>query len=170
MGLITNSYLQNEDIQQSISENLGRIESPLKEIFREFSAETGFVDASIPRALIRMKMKVDNTYFGDWCDVLIQCQDDRELKYVLPSIASKLGTVKRIQMELDTIMMDIYKEYLLVVAIVVLNVPAMAVINREWFDILLGTVPGKITVAFSALVIFLASAYVASVNKALVRM
>ncbi|MCL2146374.1 MAG: hypothetical protein FWH52_01080 [Synergistaceae bacterium] len=170
MGIITNSYLQNEDILQSVSENLNRIESPLKEVFREFSAETGFIDASVPRALIRMKHKVDNVYFGDWCDVLIQCQDDRELKYVLPSIASKLGTVKRIQTELDRIMTDIYKEFMIVVAMVVINVPAMAIINREWFDILIGTPAGKITVALSALMIFIASAYVVSVNKTLVRM
>ena len=170
MGIITNSYLQNEDIKQSIAENLSRIDSPLKEILREFSAETDFVDASIPRALLRMKLKVDNVYFGDWCDVLIQCQDDRELKYVLPSIVSKLGTVKRIQLELDTIMMDIYKEFLIVVSMVILNVPAMAIINPEWFVILTGAVAGKMTIAICAAVIFLASAYVVSVNKTLVRM
>ena len=170
MGIITNSYLQNEDIKLSIAQNLGRIDMPLKEVFREFTAETGFVDASIPRALIRMKLKVDNVYFGDWCDVLIQCQDDRELKYVLPSIASKLGTVKRIQMELDTIMMDIYKEFLTVLAMVALNVPAMAIINREWFDILIGSFAGKLTLALSAAVMFIASAYVVSVNKTLTRM
>jgi hypothetical protein len=120
-------------------------------------------------ALFRMKLKTDNVYFSDWCDILIQCQDDRELKYVLPSIVSKLNNVKKLQMELDTAMYDIYKEFLYVVAIVVLNIPLMYLINAEWAAILFGTPLGKIAVAMTFTVVFLASAYVVSVNRSLVR-
>jgi hypothetical protein len=117
-----------------------------------------------------MKSKTDNTYFGDWCDILIQCQDDRELKYALPSIVTKLNNVKKIQLELDTTMYDIYKEYLYVAGIVVLNMPLMFLINAEWAGILFGTAAGKLTVALCFSVVFAASAYVVSVNRSLVRM
>jgi hypothetical protein len=117
-----------------------------------------------------MKLKTDNIYFSDWCDILIQCQDDRELKYVLPSIVAKLNSVKKIQVELDTVMYDIYKEYLYVAAIVILNIPLMYIINAEWARILFGTPIGKLAVAITFSVIFLASAYVVSVNRSLVRM
>jgi hypothetical protein len=170
MSLVTNSYLQNEDIKSSVFENITRIDQPLREAFREFLAETGFVDASVVNALYRMKTKSDNAYFADWCDVLIQCQDDRELKYVLPSIVSKLNSVKKVQSELDSLMYDIYKEYLYVVGIVVLNFPLMFLINAEWADIIYGTTLGKFTVSICFAIIFLASAYVVSVNRSLVRM
>ena len=170
MSIITNSYLQNEDIKSAVLENIARIDPPLKEVFREFVAETGFVDASVKNALFRMRGKTDNAYFGDWCDILIQCQDDRELKYALPSIVAKLNNVKKIQLELDTAMYDIYKEYLYVLGIVVLNLPLMFLINAEWAEILFGTPIGKLTVAACFTVIFIASAYVVSVNRSLVRM
>ncbi|MDR1439385.1 MAG: hypothetical protein LBJ10_05055 [Clostridiales bacterium] len=170
MGVITNSYLQNEDIKSSILENIGRIDEPLRGVFREFLAETGFVDASISNAIVRMKLKAGNYYFADWCDILLQCQEDHELKYVLPSIVSKLSSVKKIQLELDSMMLDIYKEFVYVVGIVVLNLPLMMLINAEWAHVLFGTGIGKIAVAFCFAVIFAASAYVVSVNKSLTRM
>ena len=170
MSLVSNSYLQNEDIKSSVYENISRIEQPLKEVFREFLAETGFIDASVINALNRMKIKTDNVYFSDWCDILIQCQDDRELKYVLPSMVSRLSGVKRIQAELDATMYDIYKEYIYVVGIVALNLPLMFLINSEWAEILFGTLIGKLTVAVCFTVIFAASAYVVSINRSLVRM
>ena len=170
MSIITNSYLQSEDLKSAILENIGRIDNPLKSVFREFLAETGFVDASITKAIFRMKLKVDNLYFGDWCDILVQCQDDRELKYVLPSIVSKLNSVKRIQVELDNMMFDIYKEYIIVVGIVVLNFPLMMLLNAEWGHILFHSAAGKLTTAFCSAVIFLVSYYVVSVNKSLIRM
>ena len=170
MSLVTNSYLQNEDIKSSVIENITRVDQPLREVFREFLAETGFVDASVKNALHRMKLKTDNAYFSDWCDILIQCQDDRELKYVLPSIVAKLNSVKKLQIELDTVMYDIYKEFIYVAGIVIVNMPLMFLINAEWAKILFGTPIGKLAVAFTVTVVFLASAYVVSVNKSLVRM
>jgi tight adherence protein B len=170
MGIITNSYMQNEDIKSSILENIGRIDDPLRGVFREFLAETGFVDASVPNAILRMKDKVDNCYFADWCDILLQCQEDHELKYVLPSIVAKLNSVKKIQVELDSMMLDIYKEFIYVVGIVILNIPLMTLINAEWAQVLFGTGAGKAAVAFCFAVIFAASSYVVSVNKSLIRM
>ena len=170
MSIITNSYLQSEDIKSAILENIARVGQPLKTVMREFLAETGFVDASLPRAIARMKLKVGNAFFGDWCDILVQCQDDRELKYVLPSIVAKLNSVKRIQAELDAAMMDIYKEFAYVVGIVVLNLPLMPLLNAEWADILFREPIGKAAVTLCFVAIFASAAYVVSVNRALSRM
>ena len=170
MSIITNSYLQSEDIKSAILENITRVGQPLKGVMREFLAETGFVDASLPNAIIRMKTKVDNAFFGDWCDILLQCQDDRELKYVLPSIVAKLNSVKRIQAELDAAMMDIYKEFAYVVGIVVLNLPLMPLLNAQWADILFREPIGKAAVTLCFVAIFASIGYVVSVNRALSRM
>jgi tight adherence protein B len=170
MSIITNSYLQSEDIKSAILENIARVGQPLKSVMREFLAETGFVDASVPKAIMRMKMKVDNAYFGDWCDILLQCQDDRELKYVLPSVVTKLSNVKRIQADLDAAMMDIYKEFVYVVGIVVLNLPLMPLLNAEWAEILFREPIGKAAVTLCFTVIFASTGYVVSVNRALSKM
>ena len=46
---------------------------------------------------------VDNEIFWEWCDTLIQCQDDRTLKDTLLPIVAKLTDVRIVNSELKTI-------------------------------------------------------------------
>lgn len=165
LAIVTNTYIQVEDIIKAIIDNLKRIEEPLLGVMKEFIAETSFIDANIVRALLKMKSKVNNHNFHEWCDALIQCQDDRELKYVLPSIVEKMSDEKKIQMECDTTMYDYYKDYVSVTLVVVANIPLMYFLNKDWFSILTTHPLGKLVIAITCAAIFFATAYVIRVNK-----
>lgn len=165
LAIITNTYIQVEDIIKAISDNLKRLDEPLLGVFKEFLAETNFIDANIVRALLKMKAKVPNRNFSEWCDIMIQCQDDRELKYVLPSIVEKMSDEKKIQIECDTTMYDYYKDYISVTLVVIANIPLMYFLNKDWFSILTTNPLGKLVIAFTVASIFVATAYVIKVNK-----
>ncbi|MBQ8765767.1 MAG: hypothetical protein IJZ16_03085, partial [Clostridia bacterium] len=125
LSLITNSYLQSGDIIKAVKENLHRIEPPFYNLFAEFIAEKTFVDSNISRNIRKLKTKVDNSFFSEWCDTLILCQQDRELMYVLPTIVEKMSDIKQIQEELNTQMYNIYKDHISVTLVVAANIPLM---------------------------------------------
>lgn len=165
LSLITNSYLQSGDIIQAVKENLHRTEQPFYNLFAEFIAEKTFVDSNICRNIRKLKSKVDNSFFAEWCDTLILCQQDRELMYVLPTIVEKMSDIKQIQEELNTQMYNIYKDHISVTLVVAANIPLMRFLNTEWYRLLTGTLAGQIIVAVTFAVIFIATAYVVKVNK-----
>lgn len=165
LSLITNSYLQSGDIVRAVKENLHRTEPPFYNLFAEFIAEKTFVDSNICRNIRKLKSKVDNSFFAEWCDTLILCQQDRELMYVLPTIVEKMSDIKQIQEELNTQMYNIYKDHISVTLVVAANIPLMRFLNAEWYRLLTGTFAGQIIVAVTFAVIFIATAYVVSVNK-----
>lgn len=165
LSLITNSYLQSGDIVKAVKENLQRIEQPFYNLFAEFIAEKTFVDSNISRNIRKLKSKADNRFFDEWCDTLVLCQQDRELMYVLPTIVEKMSDMKQIQEELNTQMYNIYKDHISVTLVVAANIPLMRFLNAEWYRILTGTTVGKIIVAITFVVIFIAAAYVIKVNK-----
>ena len=165
LSLITNSYLQSGDIIKAVRENLHRIEQPFYNLFAEFIAEKTFIDSNICRNIRKLKNKVDNSFFAEWCDTLILCQQDRELMYVLPTIVEKMSDIKQMQEELNTQMYNIYKDHISVTLVVAANIPLMRFLNAEWYRLLTGTLAGQVIVALTFVVIFLAAAYVIKVNK-----
>lgn len=165
LSLITNSYLQSGDIIKAVKDNLHRIEQPFHKLFAEFVAEKTFVDSNMVKNIRKLKRKLDNGFFHEWCDTLILCQNDRELMYVLPTIVEKMSDIKQIQTEFNTQMYNIYKDYISVALIVAANVPLMRFLNAEWYRLLTGTLIGQVIVAVTFIVIFVATAYVIKVNK-----
>lgn len=165
LSLVTNSYLQSGDIIKAVNDNIHRIEQPFQSIFREFIAEKTFIDSNISKNIRKLKRKIDNSFFAEWCDTLILCQQDRELMYVLPTIVEKMSDIKQIQAELNTQMYNIYKDHISVTLVVAANIPLMKFLNAEWYRLLTGTVVGQIIVALTFVVIFFAAAYVIKVNQ-----
>lgn len=165
LSLVTNSYLQSGDIIKAVNDNIHRIEQPFQSIFREFIAEKTFIDSNISKNIRKLKRKIDNSFFAEWCDTLILCQQDRELMYVLPTIVEKMSDIKQIQAELNTQMYNIYKDHISVTLVVAANIPLMKFLNSEWYRLLTQTVAGQIIVALTFVVIFFATAYVIKVNK-----
>lgn len=165
LSLITNSYLQSGDIIKAVNDNIHRIEQPFQSIFREFIAEKTFIDSNMSKNIRKLKRKIDNSFFDEWCNTLILCQQDRELMYVLPTIVEKMSDIKQIQAELNTQMYNIYKDHISVTLVVAMNIPLMKFLNAEWYRLLTQTLLGQIIVALTFVVIFFATAYVIKVNK-----
>jgi Flp pilus assembly protein TadB len=102
MGTVTNAYVAGGDLIGAVENNLHLLPAPLDGVFRQFYTETQFIDADVVKALRRLRERIDNRYWRDWCDVLVQCQRDRQLRYALPGIVSRIGEMRRAQMEADT--------------------------------------------------------------------
>lgn len=165
MNTVTTAYLKNDDINIAVKENLNRIDEPLNAIFREFVASNMFIDSDIVRNIRFMRSRVNNHFFHEWCDALILCQSDRNVKYMLPTIIEEMSDVKNIQEEANTVMMQIYKEFGLVAGMVIANIPFMKLLNSDWFTYLTQTFPGKVIVIITFIVIFISLIYVVKVNK-----
>ena len=155
LSIITTSYMRNDDILLSVRENLNYIKPPLREVFLAFTGEATAVSSNIKRALYNLKEKVDNDIFKEWCDTLIQCQDDRTLKDTLQPVVSKLTDVRVVNSELKTMLAAVRNEYWMMVALLVGNIPLLYVLNKDWFHTLLFTTSGKAVLGVCGVVILI---------------
>lgn len=164
LGIITNTYMQSEDILSAIVSNLSNQSNPLKEILSDFEMEI-YVGNNTVTAIRHMRSKVDNRYFHEWCDRLIQCQSDRSLKVLLPPITEMLSDMRQIQAELDTAMMAVWRDHITISLVVGGSIPLMRMINADWYQYLTTTTLGKIIVCLTFVTIFVSTLYVMRVNK-----
>ena len=147
MGTVTNSYVSGGDLIGAVESNLHLLPAPLDGVFRQFYMETQLIDADGVKALRRIRERIDNRYWRDWCDVLIQCQRDRQLRFALPGIVSRLGEMRRAQMEADTAIQKQLGDYIVTVMLVLGAIPLMGAMMPDWYDMLTTTPAGKITLA-----------------------
>lgn len=155
LSIITTSYVRSDDIQSAVRENLTYIKPPLKDVFRSFLGELTTVSPNIKQVIRNLREKVDDDIFKEWCDTLILCQDDRTLKDTLQPTVAKLTDVRIVNNELKAVLSNAKNEYLVMVALVVGNLPLLYLLNREWFDTLLYTTQGKVTIGICGAVILL---------------
>jgi len=167
MNLVTLDYMQSENIVEAVMKNLSRIREPIREAFGQFAAEASYVDVNLVSCLKRFKDRIDNKYFKDWCDSMIQCQYDRELKFVLMSHIERMADVLKIQDELETRMMDIYRDFFSIMLVAFFSYPMTWFLNRDWFVILSTSTLGKTAVALTYLAVFFSASHAFKVNKPL---
>ena len=153
LSSITTTYTRNNDIVSAVSENLQYIKPPLKNCFAAFIGDATAISTSVKQALYNLKKKVDDETFREWVDTLIQCQDDNALKDNLRPIVDKLGTVRIVNSELNTMMSAVKTEYYTMVGMVVGNIPLLYVLNKEWFHTLIYETPGKVVLGICGIVI-----------------
>ncbi len=155
LSIITTSYMRSDDILSSVRENLSYIKPPLREVFLSFIGDATAVTSNTKRALYNLKEKVDNEIFKEWCDTLIQCQDNRTLKDTLQPIVAKLTDVRVVNNELKTMMTAARNEYWMMVFLVVGNIPLLYLLNKDWFHTLLFTTAGKAVLGVCGVVILI---------------
>lgn len=155
LSIISTSYIRNDDIVSAVSENISYLKPPVHDIFKCFLGDTTAVSSNIKTALENLKSKVNNEIFSEWCDTLIQCQDDRALKDTLLPVVNKLTDVRIVNNELKTMLYSVKNEYFTMVALVVGNIPLLYLLNKDWYSTLMNTMPGKIVLALCGVVILI---------------
>ena len=165
ISIVTTSYLRTEDIIRSVRENLPYIAEPVKSSFEAFIFETEMVNANITSAINSMKMKMPNRIFHEWCNILIQCQADRGMKQTLPTIVQKFSDVRVVQSELEAMMQNPKREAITMVFLVIANVPLLYLLNKDWFNALVYTTPGKIALAICAAIILYSLSRIMALSK-----
>ena len=165
LSIITTAYLRSEDIQTAVEENISYINQPVKSAFQAFLSRIKLVDPDMDTAILALKDTIDNGVFHEWCDAVLACQHDRSLKTTLTPIVTKLSDTRVVNGELDGIVFAPRKEFIVMVALVLLNIPMLYMLNKDWYATLMHTIPGQIVLALCAAAIFVCSACVIRVTK-----
>ncbi len=165
LSIITTSYVRNDDIVAAIRENIGYIRPPVKNMMISFINQASVISADTKSAIYDLKEASNNYIFREWCDALISCQDDRTQKTTLLPIVSKFTEVRQVNQELETLVYSPRSEYLTMVLLVVLNYPLIFALNKDWFMVLIDSVPGKIVTAVIALVVVVTAALMFKYTK-----
>jgi tight adherence protein B len=160
MGIITNAYVSSGDLIRAVEDNLRLIPAPVDGVFRQFLSRVQLVDASVPKALEAMKGQIDNRYWTDWVNTLIQCQHDKTLRYALPGIVERLGAMRRIRMETDTLLQKQISDYVVTVFLLLASIPVMAWMMPDWYEMLTQTVAGQVTLAVVLAAVFATALWV----------
>ena len=171
MSVITNAYLSTDDIVRAVEVYIQEKNRyiPLNQRastpFDEFVAEVMFVNSDVERALHILSAKYNNKYFDQWIRMLILCHNDRNLKFGLHPIIAAMTDAKTMQVENDTQMAVVWRDYFLTAGLMFSIVPVLRFSNAEWFDILTNTPGGKLLMVLMLLAALLTSFYVLRINK-----
>ena len=153
LSVITSSYARCENIIRAVEENISYIKPPLKEKFEAFLVEARYINADTTTALRHLREKVDNTIWREWCDTLIQCQRNRDMTDVLFLEVSRISDVRMINNEMATVLTEAKTAYYTMVALVVGNVPLIALMRQEWIHTLIATTQGKLALAIVSVLV-----------------
>lgn len=165
LSIVTTSYIRTDDIVGAVQENISYLKPPVREIFKAFLGEVTAINSDIKASLETLKDEVDDDVWKEWCDSLIACQDDRTLKNTLLPVVSKLTDVRIVNNELKTILYEPRKEYFMMVAMVIGNIPLLYMLNRDWFTTLTYTIPGKLVLAICGLAILITAFFMIRFTK-----
>lgn len=155
LSLITTSYTRSNDLVSAIRENISHINYPVKDVFISFANNIQYVDSNAAAQIEKMKMSLDNKLFHEWCDSLILCQSDHTLRATLIPIVNKFSDLKTQQQENETNMMLPLRRAQFMTLLVVGCIPGLYLVNKIWFDNLVGTSIGQIVLTVTAVAVFM---------------
>lgn len=147
MSSVTNSYIAVGDLQLAVENMLHLLPEPTDAIFRRYLTELQYIDGNQRRAIEAMREEVDVWHWKEWCNALIQCQEDQGLRYSLPALVERMSEQRQLMIEADTAMRRMMTDYMLVVLVVLGSIPLMGLMMPDWYNKLMYTTPGKITLA-----------------------
>lgn len=165
LSIITTAYLRNEDILTAVEESVQYLNPPVRSVFAEFLTRVKLINPDIDTALHAMKPKIDNDVFHEWCDAVAACQYDRSLKTTLTPIVSKLSDMRIVNAELEYLVFEPRKEFIIMALLVVGNVPIMYFLNKDWYHTLMHTAVGQVILAACAAAVFISAAFVIKLTK-----
>ena len=173
MSSVTNAYMATNSIISAFeSYNNMRtkgIDARLRRIgpVDEFLIEVYAIDPSVEAALRKLQARLNNRYFDDWVNMLIQCQRNRDLRFGLQPIIKAFNDSKIMQLEAESVMSQVWREYVLVVVLMFGIIPVLRLSNEVWFNILTHTVLGKTLVSAMIVAAFATAFYVLRVTRPL---
>lgn len=165
LSIISTAYIRSEDIVTAVEENISYLNEPIKDVFTDFLVQLKLIDSDVEKAIASLKEKVDNDVFHEWCDALSACQYDRNLKSTLTPIVSKLSDIRVVNSELELMVAEPRKEFIIMAMLVAANVPLMYFLNKDWFAVLMYSTLGKFILALDIAAIFICSAFVVKLTR-----
>jgi Flp pilus assembly protein TadB len=165
LSVVTTSYMRCDSIITAIEENIEYINPPVYQVFRAFLADSRLINSNIVMALEKLRSKIDSDVFRQWITAIIDCQEDKNLKSTLTPIVSKLSDMRIVSGELNNMLYEPFKEFMIMAALLVANIPLIYFLNRDWYKSLMYTQIGKSTLAICIGVLFVSIAGVVRLSK-----
>jgi len=165
LSIITTAYLRNEDIVTAVEENIDYLNPPVLSVFKGFVYRIKMINPDIAAGLEDIKEQLENAVFREWCDALIACQLDRNLKTTLTPIVSKLSDMRVVNGELENMVFEPRKEFISMQLLVVGNIPLLYFLNKDWYNALMHTPLGQIILAICFAAIFISAAFVIKLTQ-----
>lgn len=165
LSIITTAYLRSEDLLTAIEENVYYLNPPILFTFKNFVSRVKLINPDIISALQELKTQVDNQVFHEWVNALIACQHDRNLKTTLTPIVSKLSDMRVVNGELENMVFNPRKEFIIMQILVIGNIPLLYFLNKDWYNTLMHTTVGQIILAICGIVIFVSTAFVVKLTQ-----
>ena len=166
MNLITNSYLGCNDIITAVNENLNKLD--IHRPFAEFVTDVTLIDSNIKRALRKLELKINNKYFSEWIDILVLSQEKSgDYRFILPAVVQSMNDAKRLQIEADTVMMSVWRDYFTAILLSFSIIPLLRWSNAAWFDILTTSMAGKILILIMLIMTLISAFITLKINKPL---
>ena len=165
LSIITTAYLRNEDIVTAVEENIDYLNPPVLSVFKGFVYRIKMINPDIAAGLEDMKVQLENAVFREWCDALIACQIDRNLKTTLTPIVSKLSDMRVVNGELENMVFFFFLEFISMQLLVVGNIPLLYFLNKDWYNALMHTPLGQIILAICFAAIFISAAFVIKLTQ-----
>ena len=97
--------------------------------------------------------------------MLILCNRDRRLKFALFPIIKSMNDAKSMQIESDSMMTRVWRDYLMTVGMMFSIIPLMRFSNAEWFAILTETPIGKALILGMLFTAIATAFYVMKITK-----
>lgn len=160
LSIITTAYLRNEDILTAVEENMNYLNPPVLSVFKAFVCRIKMINPDITAGLQDMRGQIENDVFREWCDCLIACQLDRNLKTTLTPIVSKLSDMRVVNGELENMVFEPRKEFIAMQILVIGNIPLLYFLNKDWYHTLMHTPLGQIILAICFTAVFISAAFV----------
>ena len=165
LSVITTAYLRTENFQQAVEENVRYLHPPVQEVFQRFLMRIKHIDPDMDAALTDLKAAIDNEVWREWCDAVMACQADRSLKSILTPIVSKLSDMRVVNAELENLVFGPRKEFITMAILVLINIPLVRFINKDWYHTLVATIPGQMVIAVCLAAVFVSFAFVVKLTQ-----
>lgn len=166
MNIVTNSYIGCNDIIKAVSDNLDKLDIP--QPFAEFVADVTLVDSNVRRALRKLELKINHPSFSEWIDIVVLSQDQSsDMRYILPSIVESMNDHKKLQIEADTVMASVWREYFMAIGLAFSIIPLLKYANAQWFYILLHNTVGRLLLTLMLVMTVVTAFITLKINKPL---
>lgn len=155
LSIITTNYISNDDLITAVEQSIDYINPPIQQTFRKFLTQTKLINSNVKLAIEQLKSEINNEVFHEWCDNLIECQDNITLKKTLQPITAKLSNIRIVNADLHNMLISPRREHIMMVFILLANYPILYFLNADWFDVLINTFVGQLVNCIVAAVVII---------------
>lgn len=176
MSVITNSYIGNNNIVKAVEtyvlakrNSMSPEELKFQKVtpFEAFVAQCVTINPNIDNALEMLAYRINNKYFNEWVKNLRMCIKDRNMKFSLQPVIQQMADEKIMQIESDGAMRQAWQTYFTMIGLMYGTVFIFRIVQKDWYDILVGTFIGQALIVLMLLVSILSAVFVIRINKPL---